>query len=379
MSTRPLYLDCNATTPLDPRVREVMLAYLDRDYGNAGSRTHIWGAEAARAISRARNQICQVVEAEPADVIFTSGATESNNLALLGLAAYGKKANKRHVISTQIEHKAVLEPLEYLKDQGFEVELLPPTADGMVSSSDLQAALRDDTLLVSIMHVNNETGVIQPIVEIADLLQGHEAFFHTDAAQGFAKDLPSLRHPRIDLISMSGHKVYGPKGVGALIARTTSDRRAPLSPLYYGGGQERGLRPGTQPVFLIAAMGEAATLLDQENALWHEKCMKIKHALLDALRDTGVRINGNQDCSLPSTLNFYAEGIDSEALILALKDDFAISNGSACTSDKMTPSHVISAMHPRSDIADWSVRVSWSHMTDMPDFSAFAVAIKSLL
>lgn len=378
MPLRPLYLDCNATTPLDPRVREIMLTYLDRDYGNAGSRTHVWGADAARAVNKARAQVAKVVDAEPSDVIFTSGATESNNLTLLGLAAYGEKIGKRHIISTQIEHKAVLEPLEHLKDRGFEVELLSSTADGLVRPSDLRAALRDDTLLVSVMHVNNETGVIQPIVEVAELLQSHEAFLHTDAAQGFAKDLLSLRHPRIDLISVSGHKIYGPKGVGALIVRTTSDRRTPLSPLYYGGGQERGLRPGTQPVFLIAAMGESASLLSQENNAWHQKCSKIKTALLAALRETGVSVNGAQDQSLPNTLNFYAENIDSEALILALKDDFAISNGSACTSDKMTPSHVISAMHPKSDIADWSVRVSWSHLTEMPDFSAFTSAIKSL-
>jgi cysteine desulfurase len=356
-----------------------MLAYLDRDYGNAGSRTHVWGTEAARAVNKARSQICQIVNAEPADVIFTSGATESNNLALLGLAEHGKKVGKKHIISTRIEHKAVLEPLEYLKNQGFEVELLSPSIDGMVRPADLQTVLRDDTLLVSVMHVNNETGVIQPIAEIAELLQGHETFLHTDAAQGFAKDLHSLRHPRIDLISVSGHKIYGPKGVGTLIVRAASDRRIPLSPLYYGGGQERGFRPGTQPVFLIAAMGEAASLLQNENMAWHKKCSVIKTALLEALRTTGVCINGDQGHALPNTLNFYAEGIDSEALILALKDDFAISNGSACTSDKMTPSHVISAMHPRSDIADWSVRVSWSHLTDMPDFSAFALAIKSLL
>ena len=379
MRGRPAYLDCNATTPIDPRVRDVMLTYIDDEFGNAGSRTHVWGTDAAKAVNQARAQVSDVVKREPSEVIFTSGATESNNLAILGLAEYGEQSNKRHIVSTQIEHKAVLEPLEFLGSKGFEIELLRPNSAGFIEPDQLRKALRKDTLLVSVMHVNNETGVIQPIAKIADVLQDHEAYLHVDAAQGFAKDLEPIKHSRIDLISISGHKVYGPKGVGTLIVRTSSNRRIPLTPLYHGGGQERGLRPGTHPVFLIAGLGEAASLLKKENSLWHEKCEKIKTALLTALNEVDAKLNGDQTHCLPNTLNFYIPGIESEALILAVRDDFAISNGSACTSDKMTPSHVISAMHPNSEIAQWSVRVSWSHLTHAQDFSAFPRAIKSLL
>ena len=258
------YLDCNATTPIEPRVRDLVIKFLDAEFGNAGSRTHDYGVRAKRAVQHARAQVATVVQAQPDEVLFTSGATESNNLAIFGLENEGRRSGRRHVITTQIEHKAVLEPLEILEERGFEVVRLPCDPSGWVHPEAVAEALRDDTLLVSVMHVNNESGVIQPIEEVAAVLEDHPAYFHVDAAQGFGKELAALRESRIDLISVSGHKVYGPKGVGALVARRRRFRRAPLKPLFYGGGQERGLRPGTLPVHLIVGLGLAAELGEKE-------------------------------------------------------------------------------------------------------------------
>ena len=248
---RPGDLDHAATAPVDPRVAEEVLSYMSYEFGNAGSRTHGYGQVARERVNRARQEVAVVVAATPDEVIFTSGATESNNLAILGLAAHGEATGKRHIISTQIEHKAVLEPLEVLGGRGFEVELLAPTEGGWVSPEAVAAALRPDTLLVSVMAVNNETGVVQPIEEIASLLEGNDAFLHVDAAQAFGKLIAPLQTKRIDLLSVSGHKIGAPKGIGALITRRRGFKRPPLQPLMYGGGQERGLRPGTLPVPLI--------------------------------------------------------------------------------------------------------------------------------
>jgi cysteine desulfurase len=228
------------------------------EFGNAGSRTHEYGSRARKAVDTAREQVAAVVEAKPDEVIFTSGATESNNLAILGLAPFGEREGRRHILSTMIEHKAVLEPLAHLEKRGFEVELVRPTRGGWVEADDVLSRVRDDTLLVSVMHVNNETGVIQPIDEVAAGLEGRSAYFHVDAAQGYSKELQKLKHKRIDMISVSGHKIYAPKGVGALITRRRNRLRPPLEPLMFGGGQERGLRPGTVAVPLVVGLGVAA-------------------------------------------------------------------------------------------------------------------------
>jgi cysteine desulfurase len=363
----PLYLDCNATTPLDPRVREIMLHYFDVDYGNEGSRTHEYGTRAKQAVQKARDQVAALVRCERDEVIFTSGATESNNLALLGLAPHGEKTGRRHIVSTQIEHKAVLEPLQELERRGFEVTLVPPTPGGWVEPAAIQAALRPDTLLVSVMHANNETGVIQPITEIAELLRGHPAYLHTDAAQTFGKIIADLQNPRIDLISVSGHKIYGPKGVGALITRRRCYDRVPLTPLMYGGGQERGLRPGTLPVPLIAALGLAAELGGKEWKQRAEKCLAFKNELLAAFAPFHPVLNGDPERTMSHVVNLSIPGLDSEALILALKHDIAISNGSACTSASYKPSHVLEAMGGSS--AASAVRVSWcAHHPCIVDF-----------
>jgi cysteine desulfurase len=254
----PLYLDHNATTPLDPRVFEAMKPWL-LEPTNSGSRTHIYGTRSKEAVEAAREKVAGVVGAKPEEVIFTSGATESNNLAILGLAEYGEKANRRHVVSTAIEHKAVLEPLERLRQLGFEVDLTPVTSGGYVEPEAILERLRSDTLFVSVMHSNNETGVLQPIREICDLLRERDVFFHTDAAQTFGKEVDEMQAVDCDAISVSAHKVYGPQGIGALCVRRRGIE-LPVKPILFGGGQERGLRPGTVPVALAVGFGKAAEL-----------------------------------------------------------------------------------------------------------------------
>ena len=374
----PVYLDCNATTPLDPQVRDVLVHYLTDEFGNEGSRTHEYGARAKQAVQRARDQVGAVVGVKRDEVIFTSGATESNNLAILGLRAAGHATGRKHLITTAIEHKAVLEPFEALERDGFEVTRLAVGAGGYVEPDALKAALRDDTLLVSIMQANNETGVRQPLKELASVLEGHPAYFHTDAAQGFGKDLESLRDPRIDMISVSGHKVFAPKGVGALITRRRGYERVPLKPLVYGGGQERGLRPGTLPVALIVALGEAAELAVRDNSARLARCKAIREVALGAFSGLNFKLTGEQTRVMPHVLNVSFRGLDSEALIVALKDLVAISNGSACTSASYTPSHVLKAMGMTDDEANACVRISWCHMTPDVDWAAVAERIRML-
>ena len=373
----PIFLDCNATTPLDPKVREVLLHYLDDDFGNEGSRTHEFGARAKSAVQKARDQVAAVVGAKRDEVIFTSGATESNNLAILGLAAYGEREGRKHLITTRIEHKAVLEPVEELEKRGFEVSWLDCDRQGRVAPEAIQEALRPDTLLVSVMAANNETGVRQPILEIGKILSGHPAYFHSDAAQSFGKDIESLRTTRLDLISISGHKVFAPKGVGALVVRRRGYHRVPLTPLVHGGGQERGLRPGTLPVALVAALGMAAECAVREHADRVATCQKIKKAAMEALEPLGVRFHGDPYQTLDHVLNLAVPGIDSEAMIVALKDLVAISNGSACTSSSYTPSHVIKAMGYGDDEANEALRFSWCHLTPNVDWDAVAARIVS--
>jgi cysteine desulfurase len=348
------------------------------EFGNAGSRTHTYGQTAKERVNRARQEVADVVAARSEEVIFTSGATESNNLALLGLAAHGEKSGRRHIISTQIEHKAVLEPLQALAGRGFEVTLLPPTPGGWVEPQEVAQALRPDTLLVSVMAVNNETGTIQPIDEIASELADHGAYFHVDGAQAFGKLIEPLRNRRIDLISISGHKVYAPKGIGALVSRRRSYRRVPLQPLMYGGGQERGLRPGTLPVPLIAGLGMAAAVALEENVKWRSYCSEFKAKLIAALEPLGIELNGDARRTVPHTVNLSLPGIDSEAAILALKDIVAVSNGSACTSQSYQPSHVLAAMQFPPDRVSGALRLSWSHLTPEVDWPAMSLQLARL-
>ena len=355
-----------------------MIRWFSDEIGNAGSRTHEYGVQAKRAVQVAREQIADAVGVSADNVLFTSGATESNNLAILGMAPHGESVGRRHIISTAIEHKAVLEPLETLAAKGFAITLIRPEASGAVDANAIKAALRPDTLLVSSMHVNNETGVRQPIEKIAAVLKEHDAYLHVDAAQGFGRDLDGLRDPRIDLISISSHKIYGPVGVGALVSRRREFKKAPLKPLFYGGGQERGLRPGTLPVPLIIGFGLAAKLAVTDNACRRARCSVIRAEALAALEPLGIRLHADPEKVLPHVLNFSIEGMDSEALMVALKDFIAISNGSACTSQSYQPSHVLAAMGLSDEMVAGAVRLSWCHMTPDVDWSTVARQIALL-
>jgi cysteine desulfurase len=262
---RPVYLDYNSTSPLDERVFEAMRPFFLEEFGNAGSRTHIYGQRAKEATDKAREEVAKLVAARAEEVVFTSGATEANNLAILGLAAHGEATGRKHILATAIEHKAVLEPLERLRSLGFAIEFAPVNAGGYLDPGDIKSRLRADTLLVSVMHANNETGVLQPVGEIADLLAGTATYFHVDAAQTFGKEVETLRSLPYDFLSVSGHKIYGPKGIGALIARRRGSQKRPITALVVGGGQEMGLRPGTVPVPLVVGLGAAARLASGEH------------------------------------------------------------------------------------------------------------------
>ena len=374
----PAYLDCNASPPIEPAVRDAVFRWMSEEMGNAGSRTHEYGLRAKRAVQHARSQVAKVVEAASDEVVFTSGATESNNLAILGLAEHGIETGHRHIISTAIEHKAVLEPLEILKARGFSLTLVRPDGNGIIPPDSIKDALRPDTLAVSVMQANNETGSIQPLLEIAAVLEGHGAYFHVDAAQGYGKDLEPLRSSNIDLISVSGHKIYGPPGIGALIARRRGFKRAPLKPLMHGGGQERGLRPGTLPVPLIIGLGMAAETALKNQALRQERCLGIRRQALAALEPMGIRMHSDPDRTQPHVMNFSVPGVDSEAVMVALKHIAAVSNGSACTSQSYSPSHVLEAMGLPREAVSGAIRVSWSHLTPDVDWQLLVSCLETL-
>jgi len=375
-----VYLDCNSTTPVDPEVLKIMNQYLSKDFGNEGSHTHEHGMIAKKAVHEAREHVGKVVDATRNEVIFTSGATESNNIAILGLKNFAKLKNKKHIISSTIEHKAVLEPLEVLKKDGFEIDLIKSDPSGRVKVDDIISKIRDDTLLISLMHVNNETGVIQPIDELAHRINKKDIFFHVDASQSYGKIIETLKNKRIDLISVSGHKIYGPKGIGVLITRLRDFQKPPLEPISYGGSQERGLRPGTLPVFLIAGLGKASEIALRDYKKRNEFNKNLQKKFLIFLKQYQAQINGDLNNLLENTINFSIKGIDSEAFILTTKDIISVSNGSACTSALYEPSHVIKSMTNDQEIIKGAIRMSWCHQTKIHDelFKLLDSKIKSL-
>lgn len=372
-----VYLDCNATTPVSPTVADLVTHYIRAEFGNSGSRTHEFGLVAKQAVEKARGQVAALADADKNEVFFTSGATESNNIAILGLQAEALKTGKRHIITTSIEHKAVLEPIEYLSENGFDVTYLNIDEDGVLDPNELKNALRQDTLLVSIMHINNETGSMQPIGALCKILEEHDAYFHVDAAQGYGKYPEELINSRIDMMSVSGHKLYAPKGIGALIVRRRGFSKIPLTPLMYGGGQEKGLRPGTLPVALIAGLGQACEDAHYNYLAWREKCEKIKLSLLDTFNSLGAKVNGENVAS--HVLNVSIPNVNSEAAMVALKGIVAISNGSACTSQNYTSSHVLEAMGLDDQRIDAAIRISWCYMTEELPLNMIYNKIKGLM
>ncbi|MDP2563886.1 cysteine desulfurase DndA [Pseudoalteromonas marina] len=371
-----IYLDMNATSPVSKEVADLVYKLMVEEFGNAGSRTHEFGANAKKAVEKARKQVADVVEADKSEVIFTSGATESNNIAILGLKEFGEANNKKHIITTRIEHKAVIEPIEHLEKSGFTVSYLEVDESGIVNPEQLKKLLQDDTLLVSIMHINNETGSIQPINEICDALELSEAYLHIDAAQSFGKMSDDLKNDRIDLISASGHKVYAPKGIGGLIMRKRGFLKPPLKPIMFGGGQEKGLRPGTLAVPLIAGFGLACEIAQKNAALWQQHAKKLKDELVQALNTLDAQYNGEN--TSPFVLNFSVPGINSEAAMVMLKGIAAVSNGSACTSSSYTPSHVLTAMKLDEKRIAGAIRVSWGHMTESLPISEIIEKLEQL-
>lgn len=363
--TKPVYLDCNASNPIEPRVMQAILEAYRSVQGNAGS-PHLHGQKAKEAVHRARDQIGSVVGAKRHEVYFTSGATESNNLAILGLAQRGKWTGKRHIISSAIEHKAVLEPLDRMRSMGFEVTLIKPQSDGRVSSRAMIDAMRPDTLLVSLMHANNETGILQPIDEVAQEAQSRGIWMHVDAAQGFARDIERLRHPGIISTSVSGHKIFGPQGIGALVIRRNKDHDGALEPILVGGGQELGLRPGTIAVPLVVGFGLAAELALDEHDSREEACKQLGSIVQKWAMHHGATIHGDSQHRLPHVLNLSIPGWDADDLLESIRDHVSISDGAACTSVCATASHVLSAMGVREPELSGAVRLSWCHLTDAP-------------
>lgn len=357
------YLDYNASTPIDERVLARMTDIYRNHYGNADSRTHRFGSDAKKIVEESRQKVGALLGIPSELVYFTSGSTESNNMAVLGLEEYGKKAGRRHIITTAIEHKSVLEPCRHLEEKGFEVDYVRPGEDGRVKAEEILGRIRPDTLLVSIMHVNNETGTIQPVHEIGEALKGTEVYFHVDASQSCGKLVEELRDLSYDLLSVSAHKMYGPQGIGALVIKNKNGNLSALKPIMFGGGQERGMRPGTLPAALIGGMGEAADILMREYKDNHRKCEENRRMIWEALEESGIAydVNGDPSFGINSTLNISFRNYDSEALMLAMEmeDLGGISNGSACTSHNYAPSYVLEAMGLDKQRIACSVRISW--------------------
>ncbi|ENM3741582.1 IscS subfamily cysteine desulfurase [Vibrio cholerae] len=358
----PIYLDYSATCPVDSRVAEKMVQYMTMDgtFGNPASRSHRYGWQAEEAVDTAREQIAALLNADPREIVFTSGATESDNLAIKGVAHFYNKQGK-HIITSKTEHKAVLDTMRQLEREGFEVTYLDPESNGLIDLAKLEAAMRDDTILVSIMHVNNEIGVVQDIAAIGELCRSRKVVFHVDAAQSAGKVAIDVQEMKVDLISLSAHKAYGPKGIGALYVRRKP--RIRLEAQMHGGGHERGFRSGTLPTHQIVGMGEAFRIAKEELQQDYDHALKLRNRLLDGIKDMeAVTINGDLDQRVPHNLNVSFAFVEGESLLMALKD-LAVSSGSACTSASLEPSYVLRALGLNDELAHSSIRFSFGRFT----------------
>ncbi|MCB1762832.1 MAG: IscS subfamily cysteine desulfurase [Gammaproteobacteria bacterium] len=362
----PIYMDYSATTPVDPRVAELMCSYLTPDgkFGNPASRSHRFGWDADDAVEEARSQVAALINADPKEIIWTSGATESDNLAIKGVAAFYNKQG-RHVITCKTEHKAVLDTCRQLERDGFQITYLDPEPSGLIDITKLEAAMRDDTILVSIMHVNNEIGVIQDVAAIGELTRSRKILLHVDAAQSAGKVPIDMETTKIDLLSLSAHKIYGPKGVGALYVRRKP--RVRLEAQIHGGGHERGMRSGTLPTHQIVGMGEAFRLARLEMAQENERILTLRNRLWAGLSDMEeVYLNGDLKQRVAGNLNVSFAYVEGESLIMALKD-IAVSSGSACTSASLEPSYVLRALGREDELAHSSIRFTIGRFTTLEE------------
>ncbi len=358
----PIYMDYSATTPVDPRVAELMCSYLtlEGEFGNPASRSHPFGWTADEAVTKARQQVADLVNADPKEIVWTSGATESDNLAIKGVAHFYQKKGK-HIVTCKTEHKAVLDTCRNLEREGFEVTYLDPEPSGLIDHAKLEKALRDDTILVSIMHVNNEVGVIQDIGAIGELTRSRKILLHVDAAQSAGKVPIDLDALKVDLMSFSAHKIYGPKGIGALYVRRKP--RVRLEAQMHGGGHERGMRSGTLATHQIVGMGEAFRIAGEEMASENERVLGLRKRLWDGLKDMEeVYLNGDEDQRIAGNLNVSFAYVEGESLIMALKD-LAVSSGSACTSASLEPSYVLRALGREDELAHSSLRFTFGRFS----------------
>ena len=358
---QPIYLDYQATTPMDPRVLEAMMPYFTDQFGNPHSRSHSYGWEAEEGVEKARGQVAKLIGADEKEVIFTSGATESNNLAIRGVAEFYKD-RKNHIVTTVTEHKCVLDTCRHLEQQGFEVTYLPVQKNGLIDLEALRAAVTDKTVVVSVMAVNNEIGVIQPLAEIGKICRDKGAFFHTDAAQAAGKIPLDVEAMNIDLMSISGHKIYGPKGIGALYVRRRP--RVRLVPMIYGGGQERGFRSGTLPTPLCVGLGEAAEIAAKEMDAEATRLTKLRDRMLKGLQAKlpEIYLNGDLERRIPGNLNISFAHVEGESLMMGIKN-LSVSSGSACTSASLEPSYVLRALGVEEELAHTSLRIGLGRFT----------------
>ena len=370
----PVYLDYAATTPVDKRVAEKMIPYLTETFGNPASNSHAFGWEAEEAVEKARANIAALINADPKEIVFTSGATESDNLAIKGAANFYKTKGK-HLITVKTEHKAVLDTMRELERQGFEVTYLGVQENGLIDLEELKAAIRDDTILISVMWVNNEIGVVQDIPAIGEICRERKIIFHVDAAQACGKVPVDVEAAKIDLLSMSGHKVYGPKGIGALYVRRKP--RVRLEAQMHGGGHERGFRSGTLPTHQIVGMGEAFRVAKEELEQDMAHYRKLRDIFLKGIEGIEeVYINGDLEHRAPNNLNVSFNFVEGESLIMAVKE-LAVSSGSACTSASLEPSYVLRALGRNDELAHSSLRITFGRMTTEEEVQFAAELIKS--
>ncbi|CAB5502850.1 Cysteine desulfurase, IscS subfamily [Bathymodiolus thermophilus thioautotrophic gill symbiont] len=373
--TTPTYMDYSATTPVDERVAAIMMKYLtlDGDFGNPASNSHYYGWQADEAVKKARKQVADLISADPREIVFTSGATESDNLAIKGVAHFYKKKGN-HIITLKTEHKAVLDTCRQLEREGFEVTYLDPMPNGLLDLQVLKDAIREETILVSIMHVNNEIGVIQDIETIGKLCREHKVFFHVDAAQSAGKVAINVNELPVDLMSFSAHKIYGPKGIGALYVRRKP--RIRLEAQMHGGGHERGMRSGTLATHQIAGMGEAFAIAQVEMAEENKRITALRDRLLAGFVDMEeVQVNGDLEQRIPGNLNISFNYVEGESLMMAI-NEIAVSSGSACTSASLEPSYVLRALGLNDELAHSSIRFSIGRYTTEADIDKAIVLVR---